>query len=733
MAKINYIQTNFSSGEFSPQLEGRVDIAKYANGAKTLENMLVKAYGGAYRRPGTYYVAEVKDSTKAVRVLSFRFSVTQAYILEIGDQYMRVYKDGGQVQSGGGAYELATPYLEADIFDLQFAQSADVLYVAHKSYAPRKITRTAHDAWTIDTITFTWGPFLAENDTATTLNPSGVAGSIDLVASADVFDSGHVGAYFKITNGATIGYVQITAVTDARNAVADVKETVAAGAVTTWCEGAWSDYRGYPGSVTFYEQRLCWGGSTHKPQTFWASQTDDYENMEAGSGDSDALAYTISDNQVNATSWLSPLRSLVIGTVGGSFILDTGDDTPVTPSNVSIRKELSYRSMRLVPKMIGQFLYYIQANEKTVREIGYDYSTDSFIGNDVTLLSEHITGDGIVDMDVQEAPDNVLWCVRSDGEMACLTRQIEQQVTAWTRIVTDGDFKSVAIIPNGAEDQVWVVVERVIDGNTKKYIEYFKPFDFGNEQEDCFFVDCGLTLDSPDDIEGITRADPCVITATGHSFIDGDRVRLRGIVGMTELNQRYFLVANAAANTFEITDLEGNDIDSSLYGDYVSGGEIRKCVNSVSGLDHLEGETVKVLVDGGTHPACVVASGEITLNSYYSEVHAGLAYYPKILTLRPETGSSMGAAQGMMRRIYKATVRLFESLGVKIGTEDGQDEISFRNSGDPLDKAPDLYTGDKEVQFPGGYSKDGRIYITQDEPLPMTVLAVIYKLTISDE
>jgi hypothetical protein len=189
MAKVNFIQTNFSSGEFSPQLEGRVDIAKYANGAKTLENVLVKSYGGAYRRPGTYYVAEVKDSTKATRILSFQFSVTQAYILEFGDQYMRVYKDGGQVQSGGGAYELATPYLEADLFDLQFAQSADVLYVAHKDYAPRKITRTGHDAWTIEAITFLWGPFLAENDTATTITPSGVAGSIDLVASDDVFQS----------------------------------------------------------------------------------------------------------------------------------------------------------------------------------------------------------------------------------------------------------------------------------------------------------------------------------------------------------------------------------------------------------------------------------------------------------------------------------------------------------------------------------------------------------------
>lgn len=732
MAKVNYIQTNFSSGEFSPQLEGRVDIAKYANGAKKLENVLVKAYGGVYRRPGTYYVAEVKDSTKATRLVSFQFSVTQAYILEFGDQYMRVYKDNGQVQSGGAAYEMATPYLEADLFELQFAQSADVLYVAHKDYAPRKITRTDHDAWTIATITFTWGPFLPENDTAITLNPSGVAGSIALVASADLFDADHVGAYFKITNGATIGYVQITTVTDAQNAVATVKQTVATGAVTTWCEGAWSDYRGYPGSVTFFEQRLWWGGSTHKPQTLWASQTDDYENMETGADDADALVYTISDNQVNAISWLMPLRSLVVGTVGGSFVVDTGDGLPVTPSNVSIRKELSYRSARIVPKMIGQFLYYIQANEKTVREIGYDYSTDSFIGNDATLLAEHITGSGIVDMDVQEAPDNVLWCVRADGEIACMTRQVEQQVTAWTRIITDGEFKSVAIIPNGAEDQVWVIVERIIDGNTKKYIEYFKPSNF-DEQEDCFFADCGLTLDSPDDIEGITKANPCVITATGHSFVDGDRIRLRGIKGMTELNDRYFLVDDAGANTFEITDLAGTDIDSRLYGDYESAGEIRKCVNSVSGLDHLEGESVKVLVDGGTHPACVVSSGAITLNGYYSEVHAGLANTPYILTLRPETGSSMGAAQGMTKRIYKAIVRLFESLGVKMGTEDTQDAISFRLSGDPLSKAPDMFTGDKEISFPGGYTKDGRICITQDEPLPLTVLAIMYKLTISDE
>lgn len=168
MPSLNYFQTNYSAGIISPLLYARVEIEKYRNGVQEMENFIVQRYGGAKKRGGTRYINEVKDSTKAVRLVRFVFSVTQAYILEFGDLYIRVYTNGGRV----GTVEVATPYTQSDIFDLQFAQSADVLYIAHPDYAPRQFTRTGATTFTLTTVSFEDGPFLEINTTGTKLTPS---------------------------------------------------------------------------------------------------------------------------------------------------------------------------------------------------------------------------------------------------------------------------------------------------------------------------------------------------------------------------------------------------------------------------------------------------------------------------------------------------------------------------------------------------------------------------------
>ena len=146
---------SFVSGEFSAKMDGRVDFEKYRSGCKTLQNFLVHPQGAATRRVGTQFIAEVKDSAKKTRLIPFEFSTTQTYVLEFGDQYMRVYKDKGQVISGGSPFEISTPYLEAELFDLKFAQSADVLYICHPNHDVRKLSRTGHTNWTLATVSFT--------------------------------------------------------------------------------------------------------------------------------------------------------------------------------------------------------------------------------------------------------------------------------------------------------------------------------------------------------------------------------------------------------------------------------------------------------------------------------------------------------------------------------------------------------------------------------------------------
>jgi len=210
MPRSSPIQTSFSAGEFGPLTKGRVDADVYKQGLDLCQNYLPLIQGGLTRRPGTSFVEDVKTASEKTRLVSFEFSTTQAYILEFGNLYVRFYKDHAQITSGGPAVEIATPWTTAQIFDLKFAQSADVLYVVHPLQVPRKITRTSDIDWTITSISFTDGPYLLTNFTTTTLTPSAATGNgVTLTASSivginggDGFKSTDVGRSIRLKQGA---------------------------------------------------------------------------------------------------------------------------------------------------------------------------------------------------------------------------------------------------------------------------------------------------------------------------------------------------------------------------------------------------------------------------------------------------------------------------------------------------------------------------------------------------
>ena len=826
MPRTSFMMTNFSAGEISPLLEGRVEISKYYNAAKTIENFIVTPYGGIEATPGTKFAAETKDSSKKSIAVPFKFSTIQAYMLEFGDQYIRFFKDQGTITEGdkvitgatqadpvvitsnahgysngdeilinevvgmteinskrflvanktpntyeltdkdgvdidGTGYtayvsdgvsnkvvEISSPYLEAELFELQFAQSADTLYISHNNHATRKLTRTSHITWTLTVVDFKNGPYLPSNLTATTITPSADTGAgITLTASNPIFLAGHVGSSWRIKDG----WVKIVGFTSTIVVTADVQPNedgtpgdlnTGVAAVTDWSEGAWSDIQGYPACVTFHEQRLCFASSINQPQTFWASKSQNFERMDAGASDDDALLYTIASEQVDAIRWLSSGDVLAMGTVGGVFTIRSTSDAPLTPTNVKVQRDTTYGSAFTLPKKVGSFIYYVQRNLRTLRELTFNFDLygDNRLATDMTLLAEQITGkDGIVQMSYQQSPHNVLWCVRADGQIATLTRQVDQEVVGWSRQVTDGLFESVAVIPSTTYDEVWTIVKRTINGVTRRYVEYFVPPTF-EDQEDAFYVHSGLTLDNPIAITGATQADPVVITAVAHGLSNGVQVVIRNmgsldlatreIVGMVELDKGKFKIKNKTANTFELTDSNDDDIDGTGYSAYVSGGEARKAVTTIFGLDHLEGKTVDILIDGATHPQKVVSSGSITLEAAYGEVHVGLPYLPKLLTLRPELQTSEGTAQGKPKRVVNVFVRIYQTLGFQVGTEDKQYDGLFAR--DLMDEAPALFTGDKEVEFPSGYDKDGNILITQPYPLPLNILAIILQVIVEN-
>lgn len=206
MPKASPIRSTFNAGELSPLMDGRVDVAKYNNGARVMENFIPAVQGPAVRRPGTRFVAEVKQSANKTWLAKFEFNVTQSYLLEFGDQYIRFYTNHGQVQSGTAAYEISTPYTASDLtdsvdgtFKLDMVQSGDVIYIVHPSYPVKKLSRVGNVNWTLADVAFTTGPFKDQNtDKSITVYASGTTGSITLTSSSPIFKAGHVGALFYI-------------------------------------------------------------------------------------------------------------------------------------------------------------------------------------------------------------------------------------------------------------------------------------------------------------------------------------------------------------------------------------------------------------------------------------------------------------------------------------------------------------------------------------------------------
>lgn len=820
MPKVTKAFQNFTAGEITERLHGRTDIAKYDNGAATVENFIVQPHGGVSRRPGTRFIVEVKNSANAVRLVPFEFNVEQTYILEFGPLYFRIIKDGGQVESSGTPVEVTTPYTASDLDTLKWSQSGDVMYIVSPNHAPRKIERTSHTAWTITEVALTRGPFLDRNITATTLTSGGRSGTVTITASADTFASTDVGRLVKLQEG----FIKITSFTSATSVDGTVQEledgrseimpdytattisfhegdpdatglehndriedtaanfidegfkagqtivisgtvsnnttdgfllvdvtdsvlTLAPGAdlaaesagssftiqgkleaVDDWSLGAFSETTGYPRAVSFYEERLVFAGTSTQPQTLFFSQGGDFENFEAGTEDDDAMVYTIGSNQVNVIRFLASTRNLIVGTSGGEFVVRAGGaDEAITPTNIQIKQQTPHGSSDTAPVQAGNSTLFIQRAKRKVRELQFNFDVDGFVAPDVTIISEHITESGLVEMSYQQEPDSIIWCVRNDGQLACLTYKREEQVMGWSRQIIGGSFgtgnavvERVAVIPGDLdEDEIYLVVKRTVNGATKRYIEYIKNFEFGTDVTDAVFVDSTLSFTGVSDtLNGQISAAATTITLDDSTAFPAS--------GAVKIGTEIITYTGNSSN--QLTGCTRGVVGPAAI--HADGATVTQAATTLSGLAHLEGESVDILADGSVHAPKTVSSGAITLDRYVTKAHAGLIYNSTLRTLRVDAGAAMGTAQGKMKRINELTVRLYRSVGLKVGRDvNNLDVVPFRSSADEMDAAIALFSGDKEIELNGNYDTDGQFTIRQEQPLPMTVLAAYATLS----
>ncbi|UZP67382.1 hypothetical protein N1030_17570 [Desulfovibrio mangrovi] len=559
MSSVNILQSSFNGGELSPLMDARVDQSRYGNGCSVLRNMFVHPHGPASRRPGLRFAGECKACGGRARLIPFAFNVEQSYALEFGNLYMRVWKDGGQVvKEDGSPVELATPWAEADLDGLKFCQSADVMYFVSPSHAPRKISRHAHDDWRIGELVFGSGVVKPANLAGKAV---GVTGSreysyVVTALNKDTEEESLPTEPVRVTAASSLNVddrVELTWDTLEGNYEYRIykcwNNSESYGYAGRASTGSWAD-RGvspdfadgppeirnpfsgegtYPSVVQFFQQRLCFAASSQKPQTVWTSQSGNYENLNVSNPlrADDAVTATIAADRVNAIRWMLPTKELLIGTLGGEWIMSGVNGEPLSPMSVTFQRQTVRGAADIMPIVIGSTVLFVQRCGKVVREFRYSLEVDGYDAGDLTVLSEHMTRNSAIrEWAYQQSPHSIVWCVLESGEMVAFTYEREHKVVGWHRHDTDGAFESVCVVPAVDGDELWCIVRREVNGEPRRYVERLAPYFIGGSTRDAFFVDCGLTYEGEpaDELTGLDHLEGRTVTILTDGWVHPDRV-----------------------------------------------------------------------------------------------------------------------------------------------------------------------------------------------------------------
>jgi len=701
------------------------------------------------------------------------FSLTDKDGVAINTTSYTTYSSGGIANR---VYEIATPYTTAELFDIKFAQSADVMYITHPSHEVEKLSRTGHTSWTLTNVDFGNGPFMDHNVETTTANPSHkTVGSTTTVTFSAVTGINNGAGFLSTDVGRLIhikdGHFKITSITSTTIVVGTViiDLGISSSTTTDFALGSFSDTSGFPSCVTFFEQRLVFAGTIAQPQTIFFSKSGDYENMDDGYhatiADDDAIVYTIASNQVNAIRFMTSTRTLIIGTAGGEFIVSGGgSDSAVTPTNILIKKQSNHGAANVDAIAVGNATLFLQRAKRKIRELAYNFDVDGYVAPDMTILAEHITEGGLTQIAYQQEPNQIIYCVREDGEMVGLTYQREQQVTAWHRHIFGGRFGIATItvsdyanITTGSK-----IILLKSDGTTTTFTSTTGTAgtnEFKTEtNNNTTATNLKNAINAHTNFTATVNSAVVTVTETAHkatgylTIKSFDSARLTAtsegkaviesvaVIPTDDKEYQTWVIVKRTVNGITrryvefLNELDFDETDNTSFNFLDSALSYSgSAVTTLSNLEHLEGQVVSILADGATHPDRTVTSGSITLDRSAKNVKIGLNYISLLQTMRLDAGSQDGTSQAKTKRIYDITVRMFETIGVEVGPNlSDMERIPFRSSADLMDEGIPPFTGDKEVEFRGNYETDGFIYVRQSQPLPFTILSLYPRLATND-
>ncbi len=755
--KTRVLSSGFNTGEVTPEMFGRVDLQKVRNACALARNMIVLPHGPVENRTGFAYVNEVKNSANFTRLVPFVFSQTQTFAIELGAGYFRFHTEGATLLSGGAPYEVANSYAAADLAAIKFTQSNDVMTFVHPSYPVMELKRLGATNWTFTPATF--GASIAAptalagtaNEPVTTnahplprqyvvtalapntLEESLPSGSVSL--TNDLTLAGNTNSltwtptpgavaqnvYANISPGGVYGFVGQVAgstgnFTD-NNITPDFTQTPPTGNYNTLGTAG-----GYPAATTYYQQRRVFGGADNSPQTVMTTRSGTEYNLNYSIPvrSDDAIQFTVASREENSIKHILPLRTDLILLTPDAEYQVTGSGNVITPSNLSITPFTYIGAGDAPPQGAGNSVVYAASRGGRVRELIYQWQAQGYISNDLCLLAPHLfDGYNVIDMAFCKALYPIIWCINDQGSLLGLTYVPEQQVAAWHHHDTDGDkFEACCSVIEGSYDVLYVIVNRTINGATRRFVERLVPRQFAT-QAAAFFVDSGVTYQAPNGSYSQSGATVTCTTTTAHNLTTGQSVALS--------------FSNAAlSGNYTVTVVNSTTFTVTVATSATATGTVQIQVTTVSGLTWLEGRTVNVLTDGATHPQVVVsATGTITLNWPAGICQIGLpitAQFQGMPFAFFVTWDDRG--YGRAKNVNRAFLRVHNSSSFYAGPNfNSLVQYAMTPSGQ-WGEPPPWITDEVEIVVPPSWDTDGQVCVQQTDPLPVTLVSTTVEVSV---
>ncbi|MBR5130402.1 MAG: hypothetical protein IKV03_04175 [Alphaproteobacteria bacterium] len=464
MTNIFTAKTNFTAGELSHNLLGRVDLRAYANGAMELKNVFIEPTGGIKRRPGLRYINTLNGTGK---LICLEYSTTESYLVILQHKSLLIYHHDTLIIS------IETPYTNEHLNNIRWCQYENKLLLTHPDIQPKKLEKTS-DGWALNNFTFMTEngcilePYHKFCNEDITIKSSAVSGKVTLTTSANFFEERHIGKQIKIAEG----YAQITSISSSTEAQADIKKKLVTEAddksalepTRSFYEPAFNDTYGWPICTAFYQSRLVFGGSRKLPNTLWFSQSADITNFELGDGyDSHAIEFTIMSDGLNAICALYSGRHLQIFTTSSEWMVS---GNPLTPSNIQLNRQtqVGSRSDRYIPPLgVDGATIFAAANGYEIREFLFSDIEQAYQATDLSLLASHL-----IDKPIDSTYDKhnrQTYIVMQNGHIGVLCSFRSEDIQSWTELITNGTFLSICMVGTKA----YTIVLR----NNSYYLECF--------------------------------------------------------------------------------------------------------------------------------------------------------------------------------------------------------------------------------------------------------------------